>query len=217
MMKQGAVLSVLCLAAAVVATQGQLSQPSFKWFTAGAGLVLPRELTFENASGRLGILNADGPVATNGHPFFEALGPNGRACVTCHQPANAMSLSVDLIRERWSATKGKDPLFAAIDGSDNPSAPQDRDSSHSLLLNRGLFRVGLPWPPAQNKSPEFSIEVVRDPTGVNRDQVWTEQIKRAMAPLRRVSRVMPSDAPLYRSVAGNNSANTAASGPMYAN
>ena len=128
-----------------------------------------------------------------------------------------MSLSVDLIRERWSATKGKDPLFAAIDGSDNPSAPQDRDSSHSLLLNRGLFRVGLPWPPAQNKSPEFSIEVVRDPTGVNRDQVWTEQIKRAMAPLRRVSRVMPSDAPLYRSVAGNNSANTAASGPMYAN
>ena len=172
MMKQGAVLSVLCLAAAVVATQGQISQPSFKWFTAGAGLVLPRELTFENASGRLGILNADGPVATNGHPFFEALGPNGRACVTCHQPANGMSLSVDLIRERWSATKGKDPLFAAIDGSDNPSAPQDRDSSHSLLLNRGLFRVGLPWPPAQNKSPEFSIEVVRDPTGVNRDRAW---------------------------------------------
>src|SRR6185503_21195477 len=104
--------------------------------------------------------------------FFEALGPNGRACVTCHQPANAMSLSGDLIRERWTATKGKDPLFAAIDGSDNPTAPQDRESSHSLLLNRGLFRVGLPWPPAQNKSPEFSIEIVRDPTGVNRDPTW---------------------------------------------
>jgi hypothetical protein len=171
-MEKAALLSVLCLTAAVIATQGQVSPPSFRWFAAGAGLVLPRDLAFENATGQLGILNADGPVATKGHPFFEALGPNGRACVTCHQPANAMSLSVDLIRERWSATKGKDPLFAAIDGSDNPSAPQDVESSHSLLLNRGLFRVGLPWPPTQNKTPEFSIEVVRDPTGVNRDPVW---------------------------------------------
>jgi hypothetical protein len=83
-----------------------------------------------------------------------------------------MSLSVDTIQERWRATNGKDPLFAAIDGSDNPSAPQDRESSHSLLLNRGLFRVGLPWPPIQNPAPEFTIEIVRDPTGVNRDSAW---------------------------------------------
>jgi hypothetical protein len=171
-MKKSAVLSLLCLAAAAVGMHGQVSQLSFKWFEAGASLVLPRDLTFENATGRLGILNADGPVATKGHPFFEPLGSNGRACVTCHQPASAMSLSLDLIRERWSATKGKDPLFAPIDGSDNPSAPQDRESSHSLLLNRGLFRVGLPWPPAQNKAAEFSIEIVRDPTGVNRDPAW---------------------------------------------
>ena len=91
-MKKVAVLSFLCLATAVVATQGQVSQPPFKWFTAGAGLVLPRELTFENASGRLGILNADGPVATKGHPFFEALGSERQglrhvspAC-QCHEP-----------------------------------------------------------------------------------------------------------------------------------
>jgi hypothetical protein len=83
-----------------------------------------------------------------------------------------MSLSVDTVRERWRATNGKDPLFAAIDGSDNPALPQDRESSHSLLLNRGLIRVGLPWPPSQNPDPEFTIEIVRDPTGVNRDPTW---------------------------------------------
>src|SRR6187399_747534 len=168
------VLSLLICFAGLggLVTRAQVSQPQPQWFQAGAGVTLPKELAFANAGGRLGILNADGPVDTKGHAFFEPLGVNGRACVTCHQPANAMSLSVDGIRERWRATSGKDALFAAIDGSDNPSAPQERESSHSLLLNRGLFRVGLPWPPAQNQSPEFSIEIVRDPTGVNRDPTW---------------------------------------------
>lgn len=166
------VLSFVSAVIVAAATRGQVSQPRSEWFAAGSGSVLSRELTFENSSGRLGILNADGPVATKDHPFFEALGPNGRACVTCHQPSNAMSLSLDAIRGRWRVTQGKDPLFAAIDGSDNPSAPQDRESSHALLLNRGLFRVGLPWPPEQNQNPEFTIESVRDPTGVNRDSTW---------------------------------------------
>ena len=33
------------------------------------------------------------PIDTQGHPFFTPLGSNGRACVTCHQPAHAMSVS----------------------------------------------------------------------------------------------------------------------------
>jgi hypothetical protein len=167
------ILSMLAaVTAAGMVLRAQVSQPQFRWLEAGADIVLPREMTFDNAAGRLGILNAEGPVATRGHPFFEPLGTNGRACVTCHQPAGAMSLPLDLIRERWRVTGGRDPLFAAIDGSDNPSLPQDRESSHSLLLNRGLFRVGLPWPPERNPAPEFTIDIVRDPTGVNRDPVW---------------------------------------------
>ena len=82
-----------------------------------------------------------------------------------------MSVSVESIRERWRATQGRDPIFAAIDGSNNPSLPQDAASSHSLLLNRGLFRVGMPWPP-RGITPEFTIELVRDPTGVNRDPIY---------------------------------------------
>ena len=144
----------------------------FTWIEAGAGHTLPQEMTFANSLGRLGILNASGPVETKGHPFFEAIGGNGRACVTCHQPAHAMSVSVEAIQERWRTTGGKDPIFAAVDGSDNPTLPQDKETSHSLLLHRGLFRVGLPWPPVKNAKPEFDIEVVRDPTGVNRDSAW---------------------------------------------
>ena len=167
-------LALLCFlgVAGVILIRGQGSSASLVWLAPGSGAVLPKEMSFDDPLGRLGVLNADGPIATKGHPFFEPLGSNGRACVTCHQPANAMSLSADTIRERWRATNGKDPLFAAIDGSDDPSLPQDLESSHSLLLNRGLFRIGLPWPPAKNPNPEFTVEVVRDPTGVNRDPVW---------------------------------------------
>lgn len=166
------VLLLWLTGAGVVAIRAQTPSVPFTWLAPGSGTVLPKEMTFDDPLGRLGVLNAEGPIDTKGNPFFEPLGLNGRACVTCHQPANAMSLSVDTIRKRWRATGGKDPLFAAIDGSDNPSLPQDRESSHSLLLNRGLFRIGLPWPPANHPQPEFTIEIVRDPTGVNRDSVW---------------------------------------------
>jgi hypothetical protein len=84
-----------------------------------------------------------------------------------------MSLSLDLIRLRWTDTHGKDPLFAAIDGSNCPSLPQEKEESHSLLLERGLFRIALPWPPitasGRPVKPDFRIEVVRDPTGCNQN------------------------------------------------
>jgi hypothetical protein len=93
------------------------------------------------------VLNAAGSVETKGHPFFEAIGKNGRACVTCHQPSNAMSISGESIRERSRSTRGRDPIFAALGGSNNLNLPQEQASSHSLLLNRGLFRIGLPSRP----------------------------------------------------------------------
>jgi MFS family permease len=139
-----------------------------RWIEPGQGGVLPAEIQFDDALGRLGIVNASGPVDTKGQPFFEPLGANGRACVTCHQPAYAMTISVAAIRERWSATQGKDPLFAAVDGSNCPDLPQEKEGSHSLLLNRGLIRLAIPWPPSSpSHRPEFSIDVVSDPTGCN--------------------------------------------------
>ncbi len=142
-----------------------------QWLQPGSGNTLPAVANYEDESGKLGVLNTSGLVETKSHPFFTPLGTNGRACVTCHQPADAMSISVRTIRARWDATKGRDPLFAPVDGSNCPDLPQDQESSHSLLLNRGLLRVFLPWPPraadGSSVKPEFTIEVIRDPTGCN--------------------------------------------------
>ena len=145
-----------------------------RWWDPGEGGTFPRMLDYENDRGRIRLLNTGGAFSTRGHAFFEPLGPNGRACVSCHQPADGMSLSVETIRERWDVTGGRDPIFAAIDGSNCPSLPQGDPASHSLLLQRGLFRVGLPWPPKDPWGPgtivpEFTLEVVRDPAGCNTD------------------------------------------------
>lgn len=188
------------------ATGFQAAQPSFSkfWIEAGAGGSLPAEMNLENPLGKVGILNASGPIDMKGHPFFEPLGLNPRGCVTCHQPASGMSVSVDLLRERWRVTKGEDPIFAPVDGSNNPKLPQGLESSHSLLLNRGLFRIGLQWPPKDQHGktikPEFTIEVVRDPTGVNRDETYgltgvnpTVSVFRRPRPLANMKYVMSPD------------------------
>jgi len=150
----------------VSAQSGRSYGPGQIWWEAGQGGALPWEETYDNPDGQVSILNRSGAVRTDHHPFFESLGVNGRACVTCHQPSNAMSVSAASLRQRWKETEGRDPVFAAVDGSNCPDLPQGTESSHSLLLERGLFRIFLPWPP-RGVRPEFRIEVVRDPAGCN--------------------------------------------------
>jgi hypothetical protein len=165
--------AVFAVCALVGATHGAVQN---QWWNPGDDRPLPAYVEYANAAGRLGVLNADGPVTTEGHPFFEALGPNGRACVSCHQPADGMSISLESIGSRWTATGGADPIFAAVDGMNCPNLPARDPASHSLLLGRGLFRVPLRWPPVDAAGnamePEFTIEVVRDPTGCNTGPVY---------------------------------------------
>lgn len=162
-----ALAAVALLAAAADYSDAQ------RWWAPDSGRLLPARLEAATPSGSVATLNLAGPVDTTKHPFFTPLGSNGRACVTCHQPADGMSLSVATIGERWRATQGRDPLFAMIDGANCPSLPQGQQASHSLLLTRGLFRIARPWPPVAPDgrpiTPEFSIEVLRDPTGCNTD------------------------------------------------
>ena len=147
-----------------------------QWWSPGEDRPLPAYVEYANAWGRIGIANGSGAIATGGHPFFEPLGTNGRACVSCHQPADGMSLSVSSIAQRWDETGGADPIFAAIDGMSCPDLPPREAASHSLLLERGLFRIALPWPPVDAEgnavTPDFTLEVVRDPTGCNTHPVY---------------------------------------------
>jgi hypothetical protein len=87
-----------------------------------------------------------------------------------------MALSAATVRERWEATGGQDPLFAAVDGRNCPHLPAGDAAAHSLLLTRGLVRVALPWPPRDPEGTplpvEFTLEVVRDPTGCNTHPVY---------------------------------------------
>jgi hypothetical protein len=167
--RQWAAALLSCGAVAVAASADS-------WWSPGDKRPLPATVEYDNAAGRLGIVNTGGAVNTDGHPFFEPLGSNGRGCVTCHQPADAMSLSLDTITRRWLDTSGRDPLFAMIDGANCPHLPPADAGSHSLLLKRGLFRVALPWPPVdaagRTVTPEFTLEVVRDPTGCNTHPVY---------------------------------------------
>lgn len=155
------------LAGGVALGQGRAGD----WWAPDSGRTFPAQADYDDASGSLRVLLTGGPMETKGHPFFTATGPNGRACVTCHQPADAMSLSAATARQRWDATGGKDPLFAAYDGSNCSTLPQADRTSHSLLLDYGLFRIERPWPPRDAGGvplkPDFALDVVRDPWGCN--------------------------------------------------
>ncbi|MGH1472274.1 MAG: hypothetical protein ACRBCS_13870 [Cellvibrionaceae bacterium] len=150
------------------------------WWSPGEERDFPSVVSYPNATGIATTFfefdHESEPFQTKDHPFFSAIGNNGRACVTCHQPADGMSLTAETAKKRWKETDGTDPLFSAIDGSDCPHLPQERESSHSLLINHGLFRIFRPWPPLPvngvEVEPQFDIEVVRDPTGCNTHSIY---------------------------------------------
>ncbi|MEO8098242.1 MAG: hypothetical protein ABI811_11125 [Acidobacteriota bacterium] len=162
----------LLMVFAVALTLGaQYQGLKITWLEPGVKEILPVQESYDNVTGTLGVINASGPVDTGDHPFFTPLGTNGRACVNCHQPTYGMSVSAASLDERWRVTGGKDPVFAAFDGSNCPNLPQSQAASHSLLIRRGLYRIPLAWPPknadGSAKPVEFTIDVVQDPTGCN--------------------------------------------------
>ena len=152
------------LAAQLPWLPGSASATSFTPF------LLPLEQD-PNATGLGQTFNGNGLTIAALNPFFQPLGTNGRTCATCHQPANSMSIAISTVQQRYLLSRGQDPLFAPIDGANCPDAVtsstfyaiSDPANPHSLLLNRALIRVGLPWPP-KGITPEFNIVGVWDPT-----------------------------------------------------
>ena len=119
-----------------------------------------------NESGIARTINIGGfPVVAESNPFFLDLGLNGRRCVTCHQPDQNMALTPKGVRKRFQETGGTDPLFTLNDGANSPLADVStvgaRSRAYSMLLTKGLIRVGLPIPP----DGEFELVDVRDPYG----------------------------------------------------
>jgi hypothetical protein len=120
------------------------------------------QLTFANPSGvHRTITTADRFDATN--PFFQDLGSNGRTCATCHQAAQAWSITPEEVSERFDRTRGLDPIFRTNDGSNcegaDISTVRKRRRAFSLLLDKGLIRVEMTVP----SGAEFAIVDVDDP------------------------------------------------------
>lgn len=122
--------------------------------------------TVENDSGIARTISGEGfSVVDETNPFFVDLGVNGRRCATCHQPDSNMTVSAAGVRARFEASGGTDPIFRTNDGSNSPladvSTVEARRSAYSMLLRKGLIRVGLSIPP----DAEFELAAVSDPYG----------------------------------------------------
>ena len=112
--------------------------------------ILPRFQVFLDPGGAFATVNLGGPTDTTTNPFFEDMGTNGRRCVTCHQPSDAWSVTPPHIQARFAATQGTDPIFRPVDGATCPiahvSTVDERREAYSLLLTKGLIRVGIAVP-----------------------------------------------------------------------
>jgi cytochrome c peroxidase len=97
------------------------------------------------------------------NPFFQSLGTNGRSCSSCHVASSAWTITPVEVQQRFAATKGLDPIFRTVDGSNSPNADvstvQARREAFSMLLNKGVIRIGLPIP----DGAEFALVHVDDP------------------------------------------------------
>ncbi|MFY9643859.1 MAG: hypothetical protein WAK29_01695 [Terriglobales bacterium] len=130
--------------------------------TAIADVYLRNLFPFLDFTGFSGTYSKTGSVDLSG-PFFQSLGTNGRTCGTCHQPSDGFGLSAIDAQLRYFISRGKDPLFAQVDGSTCPTGP----ANNSLVVNNGLIRIGLTVPPnsTDQSPPQYTITAVQDPYG----------------------------------------------------
>jgi len=130
-------------------------------------LGIPQLQIDPDPSGAVATFQPGGATVTAKHPFFQNLGTNGRTCFTCHQPEDGWSLTAQHARDRFQ-DNSNDPLFRLVDGATCPSADVSthhaKRKAYSLLLAKGLIRVGLPMP---SDGLEFQITEVNDPHGCN--------------------------------------------------
>lgn len=123
---------------------------------------LPNNLPLANPSGFAATYSTRGRIDLT-NEFFQNLGSNGRRCVSCHQPQEGWTITPAGVRRRFALTRGTDPIFHTNDGSNSPNANVStvaaRRSAYSMLLKKGLIRVGLPVP----AGAEFELIAVDDP------------------------------------------------------
>jgi hypothetical protein len=124
----------------------------------------PDMVPFPNPTGFAATFSTTGSIDFS-NPFFQSLGTNGRSCGSCHQPSDGWTVTPEHVQARFDLTGGTDPIFRTNDGSNSPNADvstiEARRSAYSMLLNKGLIRVGIGIP----SNAEFELAAVDDPYG----------------------------------------------------
>jgi hypothetical protein len=125
---------------------------------------LPNLLPFINRSGFAATYSLSGVIDRSG-PFFQSLGTNGRSCDTCHVQSQGWTITPAAVQERFERSRGTDPIFRTNDGSNSPladvSTVQARRKAYSMLMSKGLIRVGIGIP----DGAEFELAAADDPYG----------------------------------------------------
>jgi cytochrome c peroxidase len=116
--------------------------------------------------------------------FFQSLGTNGRACATCHTAKDGFSITPKTAQELFDRCELEAPLLASSldfpaladeriacaifrtnDGSNSPNADVStrdaRRAAYSLLLSKGLIRIGIGVP----ENADFDVVAIDDPYG----------------------------------------------------
>jgi hypothetical protein len=116
-----------------------------------------------NPDGVLRTVAVNGVTLDPDNPFFQSLGTNGRSCASCHAPSAGWTITPPEGRERFRKTDGRDPIFRTNDGANSPRADVStlaaRRSAYSMLMTRGVIRVGMPIP----DDAEFELVSADDP------------------------------------------------------
>jgi cytochrome c peroxidase len=135
--------------------------------------VIPRFETDRDPSGAVASFQPGGATFTFNSAFFQNLGANGRTCFSCHQPQSGWSVSAAGVAARFAQSGGTDPIFRLVDGatcpSDDVSTPAAKRRAYSLLIDKGLMRIGLPMP--DPSILQFKVTSVIDPYGCNNSSV----------------------------------------------
>jgi hypothetical protein len=120
-------------------------------------------LDTQNPFGVLRTVTTDGTTLDLTNPFFQSLGSNGRTCASCHVPSSAWTITPKEVQRRFDQTRGLDPIFRPVDGSNSPNADPTtfgaRRQAYSMLLEKAVIRIGLPIP----AGAEFALVNVNDP------------------------------------------------------
>ena len=131
---------------------------------------LPNNVPVRDATGIFTTVSAHGAIDLN-NEFFQDLGGNGRRCVSCHVPTVGWTITPKQVRTVFDLTDGGafedglglSAIFRTVDGSNSPTADVStlakRRQAYSMLLTKGVIRIGLPIP----ANAEFELIAVDDP------------------------------------------------------